>query len=130
MKSVAQATQLAETIVQVANKLGTRTTAIVTDMNQPIGQMVGNACELIESIEVLKGQGPDDTRTLTMELGGQLLFELCLDTFRDNVQIQLLGKLHAAFDTGPRKCIVLSVQHELLVDFQFGKRKQPQGFHV
>ena len=76
MKSIDEARVLAKSIVDVGNKLGTKTTAIISDMNQPLGNMVGNAVEINESIDVLKGHGPEDVVELTLELGAEILL-LC-----------------------------------------------------
>jgi thymidine phosphorylase len=53
--------------------LGTRTTALLTNMNQPLGIMCGNANEILESIAVLQGGGPADVRDVTLALGSELL---------------------------------------------------------
>ena len=68
MKSSMKATELARSLVMVACRLGVPTTAMLTDMNQPNGRMVGNANEINESVEVLCGLGPPDVRDLTIEL--------------------------------------------------------------
>ena len=73
MKTREQATLLAHSLVDTGNRVGVRTTALLTDMNQPLGRMCGNAVEVIESIDVLKGGGPDDVRLLTIELCAALL---------------------------------------------------------
>ena len=57
----------------MANRLGVRTTAILSDMNQPLGRMVGHAVEVQESMDVLRGDGPQDVRDLTVALGARLL---------------------------------------------------------
>ena len=75
MKTIDQATELAKMLVRVANELGTRTTALLTDMSQPLGVCVGNALEIEESIEILSGGGPSDVRELICTLGGQLMFD-------------------------------------------------------
>jgi pyrimidine-nucleoside phosphorylase len=72
MKSARQATELARSLVSVARELGVPATALLTDMNQPNGRMVGNANELNEAIEVLRGEGPADVRELTLELATEL----------------------------------------------------------
>lgn len=66
MKSLKDAKQLAETMVMIGKHLNRKTTAILTDMNEPLGYEVGNANEVKEAIEVLKGRGE------------QRLTELCL----------------------------------------------------
>src|SRR5262249_20739250 len=52
---------------------GKKVTAVLTDMSQPIGRAVGNANEVQESIDVLRGGGPADTRALTIALGAEML---------------------------------------------------------
>ena len=74
MKTTDQARELARTLVTIGEGNGVRTTAQLTDMNQPIGCAVGNALEIRESIDVLRGEGPLDTTTLTVALGGVLLW--------------------------------------------------------
>jgi thymidine phosphorylase len=73
MKSLEQARELANSLVRVGNRLGVKTEAVISDMNQPLGQMIGNAVEIRESLEVLKGGGPPDVVALTLELGARLL---------------------------------------------------------
>ena len=76
MKTESQATELAQSMVRVAQGLGIRTMAQITDMNQPIGTHIGNALEVIESIHVLNGKGPQDTINLVAMQGGALLWLL------------------------------------------------------
>lgn len=73
MKTITDARALARSMVEVGHQLGTQTTALITDMNQPLGRMVGNTLEVIESIEVLQGGGPDDVIEITLALGAELL---------------------------------------------------------
>jgi pyrimidine-nucleoside phosphorylase len=73
MKSAADARTLAQTILGIGRAAGKPVTALLTDMSQPIGWAVGNANEVIESIQVLQGDGPDDTRALTVALGAEML---------------------------------------------------------
>lgn len=73
MKTRDQATDLARSLVRVGSLSGLTTTALITDMNQPLGRMCGNAVEVAESLEVLSGGGPDDVRELTVALGAELL---------------------------------------------------------
>lgn len=76
MKTREQATELAHSLVDTGNRMGVRTTALLTDMNQPLGRMCGNAVEVLESIDVLKGGGPEDVRLLTIELCAELLLSV------------------------------------------------------
>ena len=79
MKTRELATELAYSLVDTGLRMGVRTTALLTDMNQPLGRMCGNAVEVIESIDVLKGGGPDDVRALTIELCAELLVSVGVD---------------------------------------------------
>jgi pyrimidine-nucleoside phosphorylase len=73
MKTAERARELATTIQQIGAAAGKRVTAVITDMSQPIGRAVGNANEVQESIDVLRGGGPADTRALTIALGAEML---------------------------------------------------------
>jgi pyrimidine-nucleoside phosphorylase len=73
MSTPKEALKLARTLVSIGKKAKKETTALLTDMNQPIGYAVGNALEIKEAIDVLKGAGPSDTRELTLALGAQML---------------------------------------------------------
>jgi pyrimidine-nucleoside phosphorylase len=74
MKTAAAARALASTIVGIGRSAGKRVSALLTRMDEPIGREVGNASEVRESIEVLRGGGPADTRALTVALGGEMLW--------------------------------------------------------
>ena len=73
MKSQTEARQLAESLVAVGTRMNVATTGLLTDMNQPLGRMIGNAVEVDESIDALEGGGPEDLRELTLALGAELL---------------------------------------------------------
>jgi len=73
MKTLEDARSLAKSLVNVGNQMRVKTTAVITDMNQPLGRMIGNAVEVDESVEILDGKGPDDVIALTMELASRLL---------------------------------------------------------
>ena len=68
MKTVGEATHLAELLVETGKRMGKKAVALLTDMNQPLGRKAGNAMEVAESIEVLAGGGPADLRELCLEL--------------------------------------------------------------
>jgi len=63
-----QATELARMLVETSRALGTPAGAVLTDMNQPLGQWVGHAAELMESIDCLEGKGPEDLVEVTLAL--------------------------------------------------------------
>src|SRR5216110_1509392 len=68
MKKEADAVHLAQLMVETGVRIGKRVVALITDMDQPLGRYVGNALEVVECIEVLKGGGPADLRDLSVEL--------------------------------------------------------------
>lgn len=73
MKTRERAMELARTLVAIGGGNGVETTAFLTDMDAPLGNTVGNALEIRESIDILRGQGPADTTALTVEFGGEML---------------------------------------------------------
>lgn len=73
MRNVDDARELARTMVALGNDSGVATTALLTNMNVPLGLAIGNANEVRESVEVLAGGGPADVRELTVELAREML---------------------------------------------------------
>ncbi len=73
MKSEKDAAFLAELMVETGERMGKRTVALITDMDQPLGNMIGNALEVVEVVDVLRGGGPQDLRDLCIELAGWML---------------------------------------------------------
>jgi len=73
MKEEKDAINLARTMVDIGNGYGRKTVAIVTDMNQPLGNAVGNTLEVIEAIETLKGNGPADLLEVSLQLAIQMV---------------------------------------------------------
>jgi len=73
MPSLEQASDLAQSLVDIGNGLGTQTVALITDMNQPLGKAVGNALEVQEAIQTLKGSGPQDLASLCEKLSSRML---------------------------------------------------------
>jgi len=67
------ARRLAETMVGLGNAHGVRTIALLTDMQVPLGRTAGNALEVTECVEAMRGKGPDDLVALTLELAGEML---------------------------------------------------------
>jgi pyrimidine-nucleoside phosphorylase len=73
MKTLDDARALARSMVDTGKRMGVPTTALLTDMNQPLGRMAGNANEVNESVDALVGKGPADLMEVTLELGAELL---------------------------------------------------------
>jgi pyrimidine-nucleoside phosphorylase len=73
MPTLEEAADLAHHLVDVASRLGTRTMALITDMNQPLGHAVGNSLEICEVIDTLKGEGPADLTRLCEKLALHML---------------------------------------------------------
>lgn len=93
MKTLDEANALARSLVDTGKRMGVATTAMVTDMNQPLGRMAGNGVEIDESIDCVEGGGPADLRDLTVQLGGELLCSAGLAASREEGQTQLAKTL-------------------------------------
>jgi pyrimidine-nucleoside phosphorylase len=73
MKSEKDAAFLAELMVETGERMGKKMVALITDMDQPLGNMIGNALEVVEVVEVLRGEGPQDLKRLCFELASWML---------------------------------------------------------
>lgn len=73
MKDLKSARTLAKNMVEIGNSFGVKTIAAITDMNEPLGMAVGNSLEVVESIDALKGRGPEDLMEVTLYLGALML---------------------------------------------------------
>ena len=73
IKDLEQAKQLARSMTRVGRSMKRRCVALVTDMNQPLGDTVGTALEVKEAIELLKGNGPEDIKDLVLKLGMEIV---------------------------------------------------------
>lgn len=75
MKSKRKAKELASLMQYVGNKLGRKIKVVISDMNQPLGNAIGNSLEVIECIETLKGNGPKDLTLLCLHICSEFLYE-------------------------------------------------------
>lgn len=74
MENIEDAVELAECMVDIGKSAGKKIAAFVTDMSQPLGKGIGNAIEVIESIEVLKNKGPEDITKLSLSLSAYMVY--------------------------------------------------------
>ena len=73
MKTPEDSLRLAKAMVSIGNRTGRKFSALVTDMNQPLGRYVGNALEVEEAIDILSGRTEGDLKTVSLALGAQIL---------------------------------------------------------
>lgn len=93
MKDIESATQLAELMVQIGKNAGRSMTAILTDMDEPLGCAIGNQLEVIEAINTLKGNGPKDLTDICLEIGAYLVLDAKVANSFDEAKNLLKGQI-------------------------------------
>ena len=101
MKTPEASRQLAEALVAIGVASGVRTEALITSMDAPLGRMVGNSLEVIESIETLKGRGPADLESLSVTLAARMLMTARIEETEPAAEARIRAALEsgAALDT-------------------------------
>ncbi|MGD6847412.1 pyrimidine-nucleoside phosphorylase [Rossellomorea aquimaris] len=74
MKTLDDSKDLAKAMVNIGNNVGRKTMAVISDMSQPLGFAIGNALEVKEAIDTLKGEGPEDLTELCLTLGSHMVY--------------------------------------------------------
>lgn len=95
MKDYESAKELANIMVRIGDNVGRKTVAIISNMDQPLGNAIGNSLEVIEAIETLKGKGSKELLDLCLELGAQMLILGGKASSKENAIQQLLEVIHS-----------------------------------
>ena len=93
MKDIESASKLAELMVQIGKNAGRNMTAILTDMDEPLGCAIGNQLEVIEAINTLKGNGPKDLTDICLEIGSYLVLDAKVATTLEEAKELLKGQI-------------------------------------
>lgn len=93
MKSEADAYALAKEMVTIGNNAGRTTAAVISDMDQPLGYAIGNALEVREAIQTLKGEGPEDLQQLCVTLGSYMLLAAKMAESVEQAEAMLWGTI-------------------------------------
>mgnify|MGYP001349617323 FL=1 len=95
MKTESEARQLAESLVAISARMGKPTSAILTRMDEPLGHMIGNSLEVIESIDCLKGKGPSDLMEVTYALSAEMLILGGIESTQEGAMTALKGAINS-----------------------------------
>lgn len=113
MKDIDTAIDLAKSMVDIGEKAGKKTVALITNMDIPLGRNIGNSLEVIESVEVLHGKGAKDLTDVCVELAGNMLYlagkadiKTCLQMAKDAIKnsqgLEYLKKMVKAQGADPK----------------------------
>lgn len=93
MKDVPSAVELSELMVNLGKKFGRNTKAIITSMNEPLGDAIGNSLEVIEAINILKGKKSGHLKEIALRIGSKLMIMEGLAKTEDEARKVLEGKI-------------------------------------
>lgn len=93
MKDIPSAVELSELMVNLGKKFGRNTKAIITSMNEPLGDAIGNSLEVIEAINILKGKKPGHLKEIALRIGSKLMIMEGLAKTEDEARKVLEGKI-------------------------------------
>jgi pyrimidine-nucleoside phosphorylase len=99
MDTEEQAIELAKALVEIGERFNVNTVALVTDMNQPLGNSIGNWLEMKEAMEILSGKGPEDAKSLSISITASMLVAAGLNESYEKA----LDKVNAALNSGEAK---------------------------
>lgn len=138
MKTLEDSKALAESMVAIGHEVGRKTMAIISDMSQPLGNAIGNALEVVEAIETLKGEGPEDLTELCLVLGSQMLVvggkadtleearTMLENVMKDGSALELFGELIEA--QGGNKAIIHDTTLLPTTEFQIPVTASRSGY--
>jgi len=135
IKTIERARELASTMVALGEGHGVSTVAQLTAMDQPLGRAVGNALEVIESVEVLRGGGPDDVRELTLGLARVMLELVGIDTdpqvkLDDGSAYEVYRSMIAAQGGDPDAVLAPAALHDVVTADASGYVTAVDALHV
>lgn len=93
MKTADDAKELAQAMIAIGSYFKKNTQALISDMNQPLGNAIGNALEVEEAIHTLQGQGPDDFYELCLEAGSKMLVQVHIAKNESDARSQLIASI-------------------------------------
>jgi len=106
MKTLPASRALAESLVSIGVASGLRTEALITSMDAPLGRMVGNSLEVIESIETLKGKGPEDLERLSVLLAARMLIVAGVEPDEARAELRIREALRSGAGVEKLRAIV------------------------
>ena len=125
IKTIEDAKKLSEIMVEVGKRLGRKICAVVTNMNEPLGHAIGNAIEVIESIEFLKGNTQKDLKDVTFELAAQTLLRTNKAKSKDEAYNMLEEALNSGRALNKLKELIISQNGDASVIDDYSKFPQP-----